>query len=363
MDGQTAYLQVSRTALWENAKAIAQYVSVPVIGVVKCDGYGVSIAEAALAWQAAGVTMFAVSTPQEALALRSAGFQEDILLLCPVADHGTLLKLQENGIILTVTGMDAARFYQAYGAFLPLRVHVAVDTGMGRFGVRWTDPEQLKEIYTLPGLKIEGIFSHFSASFEKDFRQTRRQLQRFLDTTDALTSAGFSPGIRHIANSCAALRFPETRLDAVRIGSALVGKLCAEVPIPLLPVAQFKAQVVDCRLFHPGDTTGYASLCKIRRPTRAVIVAIGSDNGFGHQCRPEVFGLRSMLSCLRDFFRQIMRKPSVYFGSTPLPLIGRIGSQYTLFDAAGTDIRPGDFVTAHVPLLFPSHRRIVVSGE
>lgn len=362
-EDSASYMQISRGALWKNAETVCRYVGVPVIGVVKCDGYGVSIGEAARAWQQAGVTMFAVSRPQEALDLRKAGFREDILLMSPVAEAAVLHTLAEHNIILTVTGLDAARFYGRYGEGASLRVHVAVDTGMGRFGVPWTDMDQLKAIYGLSGFRFEGIFSHFSKSFEKTYRQTRRQLTRFLEAADALTSAGYDVGIRHIANSCAALRFPETRLDAVRVGSALVGKLCGAMPVSLQPVARFRAQVVDCKTFQPGDTTGYASVCKIKRHTKAIVVAVGYENGLGYIKRPGTFGLREMLCYLLRLVPQSLRRPCVTWGDHRLPLIGRIGNQFTLFDATDVDIRPGEYVFADVPLLFPHHRRIFVADQ
>lgn len=356
-DGNVSYMQISRAALWQNAETVKKYVGVPVIGVVKCDGYGVSLPEAARAWQQAGVTMFAVSRPQEALELRRAGFREDILLLCPVADGRILNTMLEYQIILTVTGLENALFCSLYADQYPLRVHVAVDTGMGRFGVRWTDLEQLKAIYDLPGFQFEGIFSHFSRSFEKNYRHTGKQLSRFLTVTEALTAAGHEVGLRHIANSCAALRFPETRLDAVRIGSALVGRLCVQPPIQLEPVGTFQAQVVDCKTLLPGDTTGYGAVCKIKRQTRAVVVAIGYEDGFGYVKSPAVFRLRAMGSCVY----RMARRPCVTYHGKHLPLIGRIGQQHTLFDATGVDIRPGDYVSAQVPLLFPHPRRTFLS--
>lgn len=352
------YMEISRQALAHNAAAVRDYVNVPIIGVVKCNGYGVSIPEAARTWQNAGVTMFAVSTPEEALYLRQAGFREDVLLLAPVADRETLNSLLENNIILTIGSFENARFYSLHANTAPIRTHVAVDTGMGRFGVRWTDTEQLKAIYHLHGFRFEGIFSHFSKSFEKEYRQTRLQLERFLFVTGFLTRDGFQIGIRHIANSCAALRFPQTRLDAVRIGSALVGQLCAQVPIRLDPVLLLKAQVVDIKTFSPGDTTGYASVCRIRRPTRAVIVALGHEDGLGIIHTPDNLPCRDYLAWLRRLLRS--RRPYVMYNGQRLPLIGRVGNQYTLFDAGEADIRPGYYVSAQGSSLFPNqHRKFI----
>ena len=226
------FLQIDTAALARNAKVCMDTVKVPVIAVIKFDGYGVGLEAAAKAWQSAGVTTFAVSESWEALALRQAGFAEDILLMAPVADKDMLEKLLENGVILTVSDGENAKFYRDNrGEYTP-RVHIKVDTGMGRFGFRWDDPA-LTEVYKLEGLQCEGIFSHFGKSFEKKYDLTGKQLARFLLAVKAVEDAGFTPGIRHIANSCAALRFPQTRLDAVRIGSALVGSLLHPAPVKL----------------------------------------------------------------------------------------------------------------------------------
>lgn len=343
--------------MYYNAKKVKEYVDCPIIGVVKCDGYGASIAKAAKVWKECGASMLAVSEPQEAVALREAGFKEDILLLSPVADEETLNTMLGSGVILTVTGIENARFYSEHAKNSTVRAHIAVDTGMGRFGVRWTDIEQLQTIYSLPCFSFEGIFSHFSASFEKRYKLTKKQLERFLQVTDTLTRSGYNIGIRHIANSCAALRFPETRLDAVRIGSALVGELLAEVPIKLRKVGQLKAQVVDRKQFLKGDTTGYASVCRLKRDTDAIIVAIGNDNGLGFIKSPDNFCIKNLVLFFCGIIKSRSKRPYVTYGGKRLYLIGRIGSQYSLFDADRADIKPGDYVTANARMLFPGQRR------
>lgn len=356
----SCYLEISRADLRANAAAVVQAVGVPVIGVVKCDGYGVSGSEAAQAWVSAGVTTLAVSDPAEAFSLRRAGFTQDILLLAPVADTPLLDALIEADIILTVSGPDCARRYAACANERPVRVHVAVDTGMGRFGSRWTDLAALRAVYEVPGLTFEGIFSHFSASFEQGSTRTTEQLHRFESAVSALRADGIEVGTRHIANSCAALRFPEARLDAVRVGSALVGRLPASVPVELKRVGQFKASVVDRRTLLKGDTTGYASICRLKRDTDAAIIAIGRHNGFGLIKRPERLRPLDLLRSIKQVLRLYRHSPTVLYNGTALPVIGRIGTQYTLVDAAGTDIRPGCVVTAEVDMLFPNpHRKYI----
>lgn len=355
-----SYLEVSLGALRENAKAIVEYVQVPVIGVVKCDGYGMSLEAAARAWVEAGAFMLGVSTPREALHLRRAGFDQPMLLMAPVADEGFFTQLLELDVVFTLSSPENAQNYLRWSEGKPVRVHVAVDTGMGRFGIPWENTQALKELYAQKGFSFEGIFSHFAKAFEGAYTITKTQLERFLQVTEALRAAGCPIGIRHIANSNAALRFPQTRLDAVRVGSALTGRLFPKPPIPLRPAARYLAQVVECKTLQKGDTTGYAAVCRVQKTTRAAIVAVGSENGYGYVGGPDNYLLRDMVYYFRELFRLSRKLPGVTYQGKRLPLVGRVGNQYTLFDASGTDIHPGDYVEAQVPTVIPRTNLVFV---
>ncbi len=354
---QSNYLEISREALRRNAAAVRDAVRVPIIGIVKCNGYGVTVCEAAAAWQAAGVTVFGVSRPEEAIELRKSGFLQDILLLCPVADAKTLQEMLERNVILTVSSFENAHFCTLHASRHPIRAHVAIDTGMGRFGIHWSDIQQAKAVYSLPGFSFEGIFSHFACAFEKEYKETKEQLARFLNMTEALCAQGISVGIRHIANSCAALRFPQTRLDAVRIGSALVGKLPASTPVKLESVSVFKAQVVEYKRFRPGDTTGYGSYCKFTKCVNAAVVALGREDGFGSVAKPDKLRFWDLAAYLYHLLKQWRHPPCVTYCGCKLPVLGRIGNQYTLFDAGDADVKPGDLVEWDGNLMLSSCER------
>lgn len=356
----SSYLEISRADLAANAKTVVDYVGVPVIGVVKCDGYGVSSIEAARAWISAGVTTLAVSDPAEALVLRQAGFPQDILVLAPVADPEMLDALLDGGIVLTVSGPESARRYAQRGGGRSVRAHVAVDTGMGRFGTRWMDTQELLGIYRTEGIAFEGIFSHFAASFAPGKEKTMEQLERFLSAVSALEAQGVNVGTRHIANSCAALRFPETRLDAVRSGSALVGRLLASIPVQLKRVGTFKASVVDRRTLRRGDTTGYGSVCAMKEDTEVAVVAIGRYNGFGLTKWPERLRPLDWLRALKQAYSQYRHPPVVRYQGKALQVVGRVGTQYTLVETGGTGIAPGDVVTTDADVFFPNaHHRYI----
>ena len=349
------FIEISRDILRANAQAVVDAVKVPVIGVLKFDGYFIGITEAAKAWQAAGVSMFAVSESWEALQLRRDGFKEDILLMAPVADEKTLRDLVAADIVLTVSDLENARFYQRFGA---KRVHVKVDTGMGRFGVDYRDEEQIKAIYALEGFSFEGIYSHFGKAYEKEYKLCKKQMERFEKVLAMLSEVGISVGMRHIASSAAALRFPETWLDGVRVGSALVDGLLCGVPVKLQKAHVCKARVMAVKELQPGDTLGYGSVCKAKRPTKTVVVAVGQETGLGWTGAPEPVPLLDFAVYLYHLLLRYRRPTPVTFNGKVLPMIGRIGTQYTQFDATGVDIQPGDFVQVRIPLISCTAKKI-----
>lgn len=349
------FIEISRDILRANAQAVVDAVKVPVIGVLKFDGYFIGITEAAKAWQAAGVTMFAVSESWEALQLRQDGFKEDILLMAPVADEKTLRDLVAADIVLTISDLENARFYQRFGA---KRVHVKVDTGMGRFGVDYRDEAQIKAIYALDGFSFEGIYSHFGKAYEKEYKLCKKQMERFEKVLTMLSDAGISVGMRHIASSAAALRFPETWLDGVRVGSALVDGLLCGVPVKLQKAHVCKARVMAVKELQPGDTLGYGSVCKAKRPTKTVVVAVGQETGLGWTGAPEPVPLLDFAVYLYHLLLRYRRPTPVTFNGKVLPMIGRIGTQYTQFDATGVDIQPGDFVQVRIPLISCTAKKI-----
>lgn len=353
------YISIRREVLERNARSVMDYMTVPVIGVVKMDGYGMGVAEAAKVWLEAGVNMLAVAEPWEALAIREAGIETDILLMAPVADREIFAALLEKSVIFTVSDLDNAKFYLENAGSQALRAHVKADTGMGRFGVRWTDISQLKQIYALEGIHFEGIFSHFGKSFENEFSMTKLQLERFLGAVQALQDAGIQVGMRHIANSCAALRFPQTHLDAVRMGSALVGALMVSVPVKLETPHTFRARVVAVKDLKAGDTSGYALVYKAKKDMRAAVVGIGTDFGFGMTGAPDPYPVRDLLSYLYHLYLRWKNPPYAVFNGKRLPLIGRIGSQYTTFDATGCEVKPGDWVEVPMSLLNYHGKRIM----
>lgn len=337
------FLTINQTDLNFNAQKIVNFVKKSIIAVVKCNGYGLTIPIAVKAWYNAGIRFFAVSEPHEAIAIREAGYNEvDILLLTPVADEALIKILFENNVIFTVTNKDNAKKI-ADATFSKARVHLKVNVGMGRFGHNWTQLNEILQIYQIKGLKFEGIFAHFSNSFEKNYKLTKIQLERFLELTNKLKNQNIEIGLSHIANSAAALRFEETRLDTVRIGSALLGRI-QNVPIKLKKIGELKAQIVDTLVLQKGDTSGYASIFKAKKKTNCAVVAIGTFHGFGIDKVDDRFRFLDLIRSVYNSLKKFKKPLFVNYHSQRFNVLGRIGNQFTLIDTTKKDVTVSDFV-------------------
>jgi alanine racemase len=232
--------------------------------VVKADAYGHGAAEVARVALREGAAALCVATAQEGSALRSAVGETRILVMGPLAR-------EEEAI-----ARDAALEVAVSRPELPdgVRVHLKIDTGMGRFGMQ---PEQALE---LPRDRVAGLMSHLATADEPDDAFARRQLDAF-----AALAERFADGavVRHVANSAATLRFPDARFDAVRCGVALYGlSPFGHDPADdrLEPVLAWRSYVAQAKTLAPGDSTGYGRRFVAERPTRIGLVPVGYADGF-----------------------------------------------------------------------------------
>ena len=271
--------------------------------VVKADGYGHGALEVARAALEEGARALCVATVAEAFGLRAILPQARILVLGPTGSED-LRAAREARLELTVS----------HGEIPPgIPVHLKLDTGMGRWGLA-----------ELPGAGegVVGLMTHFaSADCDEDF--TRTQLERFLEATAPY------PGVtRHAANSAAALRLPEARLDAARCGIALYG-LSPFGTDPaedgLEPVLSWRSELAEVKRLEAGESTGYGRRYVAARPTWIGLVPVGYADGFrrdltGTQVlvegrRRPVVGTVSMDAVAVELDRELAR-------GTPVTLIG-----------------------------------------
>ena len=245
-----------------------------IIAVVKANGYGLGIVEFTKFLIENGIKSFAVATKEEAISLRNAGIKEEILLLSPCSVEEELKELVENDIILTMSSKEDAEAIDKLGQELKrtIKVHLKIDTGFGRYGFIYSKRDELIEtLKTLENVKIEGTYSHFSVSFFNE-KYTKLQFKRFIDVIEILKLNEIDVGTLHICNSAAFLKYPNMHLNAVRIGSAFLGRLAFKTFMDLKKIGKLESEIVEIKELPKKYNIGYSNSYKTKRKTKIAIV-------------------------------------------------------------------------------------------
>ncbi len=343
------YISISQADLKQNIENIKSTVKSQIIAVVKCNGYGLGIDKAVEVWYESGIRFFGVSLPEEAVAIRNLGYNDvEILLLTPTYDEETIKKLFELNVTMTVSSPECAA---KIAGICPAKVHVKLDAGMGRFGVKCKDFERILCVYNTKGLEFGGIFAHFPAAFAEDDSITSGQFLHFTETVKKLEEKGISVGMRHIANSSAALRFPETALDAVRIGSALVGRMVCKTSCKLNKIGVLKAQVAEISQLNTGETTGYSMVYKAKNPVNTAVVSAGYTDGWEIERFVPAMNFTDILRNMYHAMQKSRKPRNIKWKDKQLPVLGRVGTQFTVIDRGNSRIQPGDWVDIDVNII------------
>ena len=287
------WLEIDLSAVTQNTREILRQASVPLMAVVKADAYGMGAVPVSRAMLAGGAQYLAVARGCEALALRRAGIETPLLLFGLPAE-GELDELIAAKVTLTLTGFEAAELYAARAAAmgLRLRVHLKVDTGMGRFGVLAEEVLPLARRALENGLELEGIYTHFAViDSDPHAALNALQLERFHQALAALAAAGVAPRWVHAANSAAALGQPQTRFNMVRAGSAMLGirpNYYAPFPAYLRRVLSWKTRLISCRTLPPGWGVSYGQTYHTAGDEVIGVIAAGYADGFRRSANNEV---------------------------------------------------------------------------
>ena len=293
--------------------------------VVKADAYGHGAAAVARRLEREGAVTFAVAQTEEGVALRRAGVAGEILLLSH-AEPADLPRQRAYG--LTPTLYDRAQIEAlaraSRAAAEPLKVHLELDTGMGRGGIRAEELEAVAAVLRkAPGLSLAGTFATLSAADDSSSPETARQVTGLSAGIDRLRSAGVDPGRAHLANSAGILDHPSTWLDAVRPGLALYGvapSASLEGSV-LRPAMTVETRVVAVRRVPPGTALGYGGRFVTARDTTVAVLPIGYHDG------------------LR---RSVSGKVAVLLRGRRAPVVGSVSMDVTLVDATDTGAERGD---------------------
>jgi alanine racemase len=331
-DSPLIWAEVDLSAIAHNVRELRRLTrpQARVMAVVKANGYGHGAVEVARTALANGAEWLGVARLPEAIPLREAGFDVPILVFgyTPPTEAGRLIDFD---LRQSVYSPAAARAYSAATAACGkrIRVHLKVDTGMGRLGIV---PEALSgkasghavgedfireatAIARLPGLDVEGIFTHFAASDSADTSYAKHQLALFLEALSALRAAGLEFAVRHAANSAAVIALPESHLDLVRPGIALYGLRPSDevdlTGISLQPAMALKARIIHLKSVPAGTCISYGMTYRTPAPTVIATIPAGYADGY-----------RRLLSS----------RGGMLVGGRRVPVVGRVCMDLTMLD-------------------------------
>ncbi|HHT77945.1 MAG TPA: alanine racemase [Clostridiaceae bacterium] len=284
------WAEIDLDALAHNMREIRKFTapSAEVMAVVKADAYGHGAIQVAKVFLENGASRLAVSMIDEAIELRNSGIDAPILTLNHT-DPRRASEVIENRIDQTVYSVEFAKALSdnALAAGRKVNIHIKIDTGMRRVGFAegCQSVEQIMQIADMPGISIEGIFTHYAVADTEDDAFTRSQYRVFTEIIQSLENRGIDIPIKHICNSAGTLRFPETHMDMVRVGIIAYGMIPPGCPPPyrpilLKPAMTLKSNVVHVKTIKPGDTVSYGRKYESRDTETIATIPIGYADGY-----------------------------------------------------------------------------------
>lgn len=332
---RAAWAEIHLEAIRKNIQFLKSHIepATRFMGVVKADAYGHGVLPVARILEQEGCDQFAVALVQEGVELRQYGFSQPILLLGHTFEEDYPLLFQYE-LTPTIYTLDQARALDrcARERGRNIKIHIKVDTGMGRLGFMPDEHivENIAAVTALPGLEVEGIFSHLATAPQiSDTSYCFGQFEKFCHVLDQLEAAGIHIPIRHISNSGATILFPQMQLDMVRPGTAIYGLYpgpeLEDMPeVTLWPGMEIKAKLAHVKPVPAGTKVSYTGSFETKRPSVLGVVPLGYVDGV---------------------FRNLANRGSVLVHGQRCPMVGNICMDQFLIDITDVkDPRVGDEV-------------------
>ena len=326
-DADLSRVEIDLSAVAANVRSVKSLIGerCRMMAVVKADGYGHGLCRVAETALENGASVLGVARVEEGIRLRDYGLDPPILVMgyAPVALSREII---DNRLTPTIWSEDDARRLseKAVAADVVVPVHFKIDTGMGRLGQAVNQKpsagpaeivREIQAVSNLPGIDLEGVYTHFASADDPDKTYTRNQMAIFLRLTEQLKTAGLTGLIRHAANSAAIIDLPETYLDMVRAGIAIYGLYPSPAVnrqrISLQPAMTWKTRIIQLKTVPAGTKVSYGTTYTTPRPTTLAVVPVGYADGYNR--------LLSSRGCM-------------LVGGKRAPVVGRVCMDLTVLD-------------------------------
>lgn len=287
-----------------------------ILGIVKADAYGHGAVKVSRRLEEIGIRYLGVATLEEAIELREEKLKSPILVLSglmPWEEVEPFLHLNLTVVVHDFVTLREIRKHVG-GTSTHLKIHVKFDTGMGRLGFQEKDvPEVIEEIRQTRQIDVEGVMSHFASSEARNDRGLE-QIKSFERIVQAFRKEGIEPGLVHMGNSGAIIRYPEAHFDLVRVGISLYGSHPSrdlKKELPTRQVMKLASRIAFIREFPAGSALSYGGTFTTVRQTRVAYIPVGYGDGF---CRA------------------LSNKGHILIKNRRCPIIGRICMDWILAD-------------------------------
>jgi alanine racemase len=328
----TTYATIDLAALGQNLSRLQTRLhrDCAVMAVVKANAYGHGAVEISRALMELGISQLAVATVQEGVALRQVGITADIVVLADLFDEHCedLLAYRLTPVITDLRLLPILAKMAERGTD-PFRIHLKIDTGMGRLG--FPPAEFEKVLDALPSwrsLRIEGLMTHLADSDGEETGHTERQLELFRTLLDECKRRGMTVPMIHAANSAALIRFPHSHFSLVRPGIALYGYHTLPSAVryaELNPILSLRSTVIQLRTIKPGESISYNRTFIAKRPSVIAVLPIGYADGYS---------------------RKLSNRGCVLIKGRRAPVVGLVCMDMTMVDVTDIpSVRIGDVVT------------------
>lgn len=328
------WVEIDLDAIAHNINEVKKVIknNTKIMAVIKSNAYGHGIYEVARTAINEGVERFAVSNIDEGLFLRSKGVNSPILIF-GYTPKQRFMELIENNLTQSVFSVETAEALSETAVKLckNATIHIKIDSGLGRIGFPLHEKNSINEIvniFELPGITIEGAFTHFASAGARNKTYAYYQLDQYLNLIKLLENRGLKIPIKHVANSAAILDLHESHLNMVRPGVLIYGLYPTKVEnrykVNLREAFSLKTRVIFSKDVPPGECVGYGCKCKTSKPERILTVPVGFGDGIPSR---------------------IAERGEVIIGGKRYSIVGGMSMNYSMINAGNVrDIAQGDEV-------------------